>query len=256
MAAMLALSSGCVARVPESRHPRPRQIGALLVFEDEFSNGDWRRLDGPDPYRDGLEEFGRAGAAGYVHAIGNNTCTLPEWQGDDYPVTCILPVEVAEVLNRLSDEQGLVRAFVVNEDEPTMDPLADGWRLPTCSELPALWDESARNTISYDPSVPQQRSVETVAYGAGIRHLTSNVVEGTWCLETEESELASGSASPLTVRKNDVLVALGGGYFGKVQPLPGWPAFDVRRYRWGTHDTRSDIGRRFLTGFRPVRNAD
>jgi formylglycine-generating enzyme required for sulfatase activity len=73
----------------------------------------------------------------YESVMGNNPS---EFKGDNRPVTNILVLDMVAFCNRLSELEGLTKAYVIDGSSITWNRDANGYRLPTSAE----WEYCAR----------------------------------------------------------------------------------------------------------------
>jgi formylglycine-generating enzyme required for sulfatase activity len=185
--------------------------------------------------------------------------SLTRGVGDDYPMYCVNWYEAAQFCNKLSDNEGLNRAYNISGTDVTLNDGANGYRLPTEAE----WEYAARGgQQSLGSEYSGASNVDAVAWYVdnsgssshpvggkmanelGLYDMSGNVWE--WCWDWYgSSSYPSSTNNPMGASSGSYRVMRGGSWYNSA-------SYVRSAYR---HNTYYPSFRNFDVGFRVARSA-
>ncbi|HOH79763.1 MAG TPA: SUMF1/EgtB/PvdO family nonheme iron enzyme [Candidatus Cloacimonadota bacterium] len=223
-------STPAPAFVEEAATPAPRLIGIPMVkvAGGEYLMGDVFDIGNEDEkpiHQVRLSDFFlgqfEVTQGEWKQVMGSNPSTF---QGDDRPVENVTWLQAVQFCNALSATEGLDSCYLISADRVSLDPGANGYRLPTEAE----WEYAARggnnhsdfyfagsddlDSVSWYGSKAWTLSVGKLQSNElGIHDLSGNIWE--WCWDWYASSYPqTGSTNPRGPNSGSLKVLRGGGW--------------------------------------------
>jgi formylglycine-generating enzyme required for sulfatase activity len=211
-------------------------VSSFDIGKNQVTVGEFRRFVEATGYRTDAEK----GGGGWVWTGNDFEMILDaNWknpyfrQGDKHPVVLVSWNDAVQYCNWLSGQEGLMLAYMVSGTIVTLNPNADGYRLPTEAEWEyacragtttpfSTGDNITTNQANYDGNNPYNNNakggyrrrtspVESFAPNAwGLHDMHGNVNE--WCWDLFGSYSSRAQTDPTGVSSGSLRVARGGSW--------------------------------------------